>query len=214
MSTSAPLAAAMPCRIVIKIMKPVKEHRLRREIKILRHLAGGPHIIPLFEVDRDPDTKTPCFVFELVNATSFRELQASVTDYDVRHYMYQLLQVGVHRAQNSQARLLVGAVFGVCRQAEASEGELGKERLLSQVFIAGLSVAVCVWTSCHTACPRFRCAASQALDYCHSHGIMHRDVKPGNVLIDHQKKQLRLIDWGLADFYHPGKEMPVRVATR
>ena len=139
---STPLATVMPCRIVIKIMKPVKEHRLRREIKILRHLAGGPHIIPLFEVDRDLDTKTPCFVFELVNATSFRELQASVTDYDVRHYMYQLLQVGVHRAHNSQARLL-GAVFGVCRQAEASEGELGKERLLSQVFIAGPSGCVC-----------------------------------------------------------------------
>ncbi len=35
-------------------------------------------------------------------------------------------------------------------------------------------------------------------------GIMHRDVKPHNVMIDHQKKQLRLIDWGLAEFYHPG----------
>jgi hypothetical protein len=41
-----------------------------------------------------------------------------------------------------------------------------------------------------------------------------RDVKPGNVLIDHARKELRLIDWGLADFYHPGKEYPVRVATR
>ncbi len=35
---------------VIKIMKPVKEHRLRREIKILRHLSGAPHIIRLIEV--------------------------------------------------------------------------------------------------------------------------------------------------------------------
>ena len=26
------------------------------------------------------------------------------------------------------------------------------------------------------------------------------------VMIDHEKRQLRLIDWGLAEFYHPGKE--------
>mmetsp|Transcript_38095 Transcript_38095/g.84870 ORF Transcript_38095/g.84870 Transcript_38095/m.84870 type:complete len:383 (-) Transcript_38095:1448-2596(-) len=130
---------------VVKIMRPVKEHRLRREIKILRHVAGGPHIINLFGVVRDRDTKTPCFIYELVDAIGFRELQAAVTDMDVRTYMYQLLL---------------------------------------------------------------------ALDHCHSKGIMHRDVKPGNVLINHATKQLRLIDWGLADFYHPGKEYPVRVATR
>lgn len=78
---------------VVKIMKPVKEHRLRREMKILRHVAGGPHIINLLEVLRDPDTRTPCFVFDLVNAMNFRDLQQVVTDHDVRHYMYQLLQV-------------------------------------------------------------------------------------------------------------------------
>jgi serine/threonine protein kinase len=43
---------------------------------------------------------------------------------------------------------------------------------------------------------------------------MHRDVKPHNVMIDHEKKQLRLIDWGLAEFYHAGTEYNVRVASR
>jgi serine/threonine protein kinase len=43
---------------------------------------------------------------------------------------------------------------------------------------------------------------------------MHRDVKPHNVMIDHSKRQLRLIDWGLAEFYHPGTEYNVRVASR
>ncbi|CAF1659303.1 unnamed protein product [Adineta ricciae] len=45
-------------------------------------------------------------------------------------------------------------------------------------------------------------------------GIMHRDVKPHNVMIDHETRKLRLIDWGLAEFYHPNQEYNVRVASR
>jgi len=44
----------------------------------------------------------------------------------------------------------------------------------------------------------------KALNYCHSQGIMHRDVKPHNIVIDHERHELRLIDWGLAEFYFPG----------
>ena len=43
---------------------------------------------------------------------------------------------------------------------------------------------------------------------------MHRDVKPQNIIVDHNKKILKLIDWGLAEFYHPNQDYNVRVASR
>ena len=51
------------------------------------------------------------------------------------------------------------------------------------------------------------------LDNCHKLGVMHRDIKPGNILISSNKKQLRLIDWGLSDFYYPETAYSVRVST-
>ncbi|OIR58027.1 MAG: casein kinase II subunit alpha [Amphiamblys sp. WSBS2006] len=54
----------------------------------------------------------------------------------------------------------------------------------------------------------------QTLDYAHSMGIMHRDVKPHNIMIDRAEQKVRLIDWGLADYYHPRTEYNVRVASR
>jgi serine/threonine protein kinase len=33
-------------------------------------------------------------------------------------------------------------------------------------------------------------------------------------MIDHKTRKLRLIDWGLAEFYHPEQEYNVRVASR
>jgi len=96
-------------------------------------------------VVRDPQSKTPSLIFEYVNNTDFKTLYPTLTDYDVRFYIYELLK---------------------------------------------------------------------ALDYSHSNGVMHRDVKPHNVMIDHANRKLRLIDWGLAEFYHPEQEYNVRVASR
>mmetsp|Transcript_59632 Transcript_59632/g.134333 ORF Transcript_59632/g.134333 Transcript_59632/m.134333 type:complete len:335 (+) Transcript_59632:117-1121(+) len=130
---------------VIKILKPVRKKKIKREIKILQNVAKGPNIIGLIDVVRDDVTKTPCLVFEHVNNTDWKTLYPRLSLKDIKYYIYQVLK---------------------------------------------------------------------ALDWSHSRGIMHRDVKPHNIMIDHEKREVRLIDWGLAEFYHPLQEYNVRVASR
>lgn len=58
-------------RIVIKVLKPVKKAKIRREIKILKTLAAGSspgsNIIRLLDVVRDSATKTPALIMEYVD---------------------------------------------------------------------------------------------------------------------------------------------------
>lgn len=80
-------------KCVIKILKPVKKKKIRREIKILQNLCGGPNIIKLLDIVRDPATKTPSLIFEYVNNTDFKVLYPTLSDYDIRYYIFELLKV-------------------------------------------------------------------------------------------------------------------------
>jgi len=51
------------------------------------------------------------------------------------------------------------------------------------------------------------------LDFAHSRGVMHRDIKPLNIAIDPDTFRTTVIDWGLADFYIPGKEYSAKGGT-
>ena len=69
--------------------------QIKREIKILQNLYGGPNIIKLLDVVRDDDSKTPSLIFEYVNNTDFRVLYPTLSDYDIRYYIFELLKARI-----------------------------------------------------------------------------------------------------------------------
>jgi casein kinase II subunit alpha len=130
--------------VAIKILKPVKKNKIRREVKILEMVSDGPNIAKLVDVVRDPSTKSPAIITEFVKQGNMRKVWSELSHDEVRFFMFELLK---------------------------------------------------------------------AIDYVHSKGIMHRDIKIHNVVINREKKQLRLIDFGLAEFYKPDSTYSHRVAA-
>jgi formylglycine-generating enzyme required for sulfatase activity/serine/threonine protein kinase len=45
--------------------------------------------------------------------------------------------------------------------------------------------------------------AAKGLEYAHSKGVVHRDIKPGNLLLD-EKGTVKILDMGLARMFEPG----------
>ena len=53
----------------------------------------------------------------------------------------------------------------------------------------------------------------KAVQTAHENGVFHRDIKLSNVIVNNCN-QARLVDWGHAEFYTPGKSYSVSVSTR
>ncbi|TCD68016.1 Casein kinase II subunit alpha [Steccherinum ochraceum] len=131
--------------IVIKVLKPISKKKIKREVKILRNLTGGPNVIRLLDVVQDGPSRSNSLIMEYVENVDWKEFYPTITEPETKHYLFQLLK---------------------------------------------------------------------ALDFVHSRGIMHRDVKPANIMYDRPRGKLRLIDWGLAEFYHPDTKYHIRVGSR
>lgn len=48
----------------------------------------------LLDIVRDQQSKTPSLIFEYVNNTDFKVLYPTLSDFDIRYYIYELLKVG------------------------------------------------------------------------------------------------------------------------
>uniref|UniRef100_A0A5S6QNV3 non-specific serine/threonine protein kinase n=1 Tax=Trichuris muris TaxID=70415 RepID=A0A5S6QNV3_TRIMR len=132
-------------RVVIKVLKPTRTARIKREVSILESLRGGVHIMTLLDVVKLKHPAGPAIVCDYISSTNMREFYLSLSYEEIRYYLLSLLE---------------------------------------------------------------------ALRFCHSHGIMHRDVKPSNIVVNIKQKRMQLIDFGLSDYYLPGKAYQANVGTR
>lgn len=64
----------------------------KRYTRSLQNLCGGTNIVQLFDVVRDPQSKTPSLVFECVDNVDFKVLYPALTDMDTRFYIFELLK--------------------------------------------------------------------------------------------------------------------------
>ncbi|WZZ85972.1 hypothetical protein YC2023_114551 [Brassica napus] len=228
-------------KCVIKILKTVK----KKKIKILQNLCEGPNIVKLLDVVRDEHSKTPSLIFEYVNSIDFKVMYPTLTDYDIRYYIYELLKAldychsqGIMHKDVKPHNVMIDHELGklrlidlgfkrssLCLVSLGSKMITRREIKILQNLYGGPNIVklLDVVRDQHSKTPSliFEYVNSidfkvmyptltdydiryyiyellKALDYCHSQGIMHRDVKPHNVMIDHELGKLRLIDWGVS----------------
>ncbi len=74
----------------------------------------------------------------------------------------------------------------ICRPWCANEGPLSIERAVNYIL-----------------------QAARGLEYAHTKGVIHRDIKPGNLLLD-SKGNIKVLDMGLARFDLSGEDVATR----
>ncbi|SCU81475.1 LANO_0B03224g1_1 [Lachancea nothofagi CBS 11611] len=174
---------ATKSKIVIKMLKPVKKKKIKREISILTNLSNQTKPPTALPFDRDVYYES-----EKHEVLKFRRPEIYELPHDGHKNIIQLLDVVRDQVSRTPALIFEHVENVDFRTLYPTFTDLDIRFYMFELL--------------------------KALDFCHSMGIMHRDVKPHNVMIDHSKHKLRLIDWGLAEFYHPNMEYNVRVASR
>ena len=79
-------------KVVIKVLKSSKERRVKREVKFLKDVSGGPNIVKFYDLIKDPDTGLDWLVMEYADdgGMEYWDLTEGddFTEFDIRLYIY------------------------------------------------------------------------------------------------------------------------------
>jgi len=193
--------------VVVKCLKPVHERKIRREIMVLSQVMNLPNVVQLKGVIWEKE----------VNSI----LGQNKTSATLEQNLYELPPTLILEHAGEHSRWLChGAGMDTYRSLQQRHDATNQDDPVSINATAMMTSAFNSMYLSEEEIKYFIYNLLLALKGLHSRGIMHRDVKPRNVLInrsfpgDEAKRSLCLTDLGLADFYVPGQQYNVRVASR
>jgi casein kinase II subunit alpha len=80
--------------------------------------------------------------------------------------------------------------------------------------ISGIELRNCYLNITPSDLKQYMYKIIQCLEYAHSKGIIHRDIKSTNIAINQETKELNIFDWGLSDFYIKDYKYTLTIGSR
>ncbi|KAH8582724.1 casein kinase II [Cryptosporidium sp. chipmunk genotype I] len=180
--------------VALKELKNVQEWKILREVSILKLLNGYPHDHYRYYND-DNDDHNHKLSLSLENPQESEQTQGKefiVRLLDIVKYHYPPKRLS-HKRPNSPKKH-IGLIMEYVNNEQFYS-------LLPRLPYNDLQ--------------KYMRQLLQGLSYANSLGVFHRDIKPQNIVIDVNKELLKIIDWGLAEYYsqdHP--DFSPRVASK